>query len=295
MPMHCRSSEYTAPVDHEAQAKSAQDDLQYASELKRVVEIAHLAGALVARHFREGTETWEKSKDNPVTQADLDADELIRGALQSSYPEDGLLTEESRDDGLRLERSRTWIVDPIDGTREFSKGIPEFAVSIALVVGGEPVVGVVHNPIEEFTAWAQLGGGTFKSRGDSIKAQRCRVTGCETLADARVLGSRSEDKRGMIDPYRDWFGELVTMGSIAWKLALIATGAADFNLSLKPKNEWDVCAGDLLVREAGGRYLDLAGEPLQYNRPDPLREEPMISGSPALIEEFLRRHSEIKS
>ena len=269
--------------------ESPTDAEPYREELDRVLEIADRAGALVARHFRDGTETWEKSKDNPVTQADLDADELIREALRSLYPEDGILTEESKDDHTRLECARAWIVDPIDGTREFTRGISEFAVSIALVFEGEPVVAVVNNPIENVTVSAHKNGGAFRN------GERCRISTCQTLDRARVVASRSEDKRGMLDPYRDWFGELVPMGSIAWKLALIASGEADFNLSLKPKNEWDVCAGDLLVREAGGRYVDFDGEPLRYNQPDPLREEPMIAGPPELLREFLDRQASLKS
>jgi len=260
---------------------------QYAAELAEALEIAHRAGEVVARHYRDGTDTWEKSKGNPVTAADLEADELIRLELGRAYPSDGLLTEESQDDLARLECSRAWIIDPIDGTREFTKGIPEFGVSIALAVHGEPVVGVVHNPIEAFTVWASKHGGTYAN------GRQCRISNCTTLAEARVLGSRSEDERGMLDPYRDWFGELVTMGSIAWKLALIASGSADFNLSLKPKNEWDVCAGDILVREAGGQYVDFEGKPLRYNLADPLREEPMISGPAQLLEEFLARQAKL--
>jgi myo-inositol-1(or 4)-monophosphatase len=177
----------------------------------------------------------------------------------------------------------------MDGTREFTRRIPEFAVSIALALNGEPVVGVVHNPIQQITVSARRDGGAFRN------GEPCRISSCASLARARVVASRSEDERGMLDPYRDWFGELAPMGSIAWKLALIASGEADFNLSLKPKNEWDVCAGDLLVREAGGQYVDFSGAPLRYNLRDPLREEPMIAGPPDLLEEFIRRQAELRS
>ncbi len=255
----------------------------YAEELELALTAAHRAGKLVADYFRDGVETWEKSKDNPVTQADLDADELIRQILSQAFPNDGLLTEESADDLSRLERTRVWIVDPIDGTREFTRQIPEFAVSIALAVDGQPVVGVVHNPVEAVTVSGRLGHGVRKND---------RPTGlstCPALADARAAVSRSEIRNGKLEPYAHLFGELRPLGSIAWKLALVACGDADFNLSVKPKNEWDVCAGDLLVREAGGEYVDFAGRALRYNQRETLREESMIAGSRALTKAF-RQH-----
>jgi len=255
----------------------------YAEELRVALTAAREAGALVARHYRDGAESWEKSKGNPVTQADLDADERIREIITRSFPADGHLSEESIDDISRLERSRVWIVDPIDGTREFTKQIPEFAVSIALVVDERPVLGVVHNPIAAVTVSGSLGHGVEKN------GQPARLSNCGTLALARVLASRSENDDGKLDPYTPLFGELCPMGSIAWKLALVACGEADFNLSVKPKSEWDVCAGDFLVHEAEGGYVDFAGRVLRYNQRDVVREASMIAGSRALIEEFLER------
>jgi myo-inositol-1(or 4)-monophosphatase len=259
------------------------DSNPYAEEIRVARAIARDAGALVARYYRNGARTWEKSEGNPVTQADLDADALIREGLERSFPEDGQLTEESSDDLSRLERSRVWIVDPIDGTREFTKQIPEFAISIALVVDERPVLGVVCNPIAEVTVSGSLGWGVERN------GEPAGLSDCTTLSQARVAASRSEDDDGKLQPYAPLFGELRPMGSIAWKLALVACGDADFNLSVKPKNEWDVCAGDFLVHEAGGGYVDFEDQTLSYNQRDPLREESMIAGSRRLIEEFLER------
>jgi len=253
----------------------------YAEELRVALLAAREAGALIARQFREGAKSWEKSKGNPVTQADLDADELIRGILGRAFPDDGQLTEESADDLSRLERSRVWIVDPIDGTREFIEQIPEFAVSIGLAVDQRPVLGVVYNPIAELLVSGSLGQGVEKN------SEPCGLSRCSTLMRARVAASRSESDDGKLEHYAPLFGELRPMGSIAWKLALVACGEADFNLSLKPKSEWDVCAGDFLVHEAGGGYVDFADRKLRYNQRDPLRKASMIAGSRALIDEFL--------
>jgi myo-inositol-1(or 4)-monophosphatase len=256
---------------------------RYAEELEVAVSAAREAGVLVARYYREGAETWEKSKGNPVTQADLDADERIREVLADAFPADGQLTEESSDDFSRLERARVWIVDPIDGTREFTEQIPEFAVSIALAVDGRPVLGVVHNPIVGVTVAGRRGGGVEKN------GRPAGLSDCSALAQARVAASRSENDDGKLEHYAPLFAELRPMGSIAWKLALVACGDADFNLSVKPKSEWDVCAGDFLVHEAGGGYVDFANRVLRYNQRDVVREASMIAGSRGLIEEFLER------
>ncbi len=261
------------------------DSGSYARELEVAVAAARAAGRLLTRYFRPGqpsrAQSWEKSENNPVTQADLDADTAIREHLTSHFPDDGLLSEESEDDPNRLTRTRCWIVDPIDGTREFIKGIPEFAISIGLVRAGIPVVGVVFNPVVDALYAARLGNGCHRN-GAPV-----RVSSCPRLSQARVVASHSELKSQKLEPYRDDFASLEAVGSIAWKLALVAGGEVDFNISLRPKREWDVCAGDLLVREAGGHYMDFERGPRRYNQPDPLSRRPMAAGSPTLLDDLL--------
>jgi len=115
------------------------------------------------------------------------------------------------------------------------------------------------------------------------------VSGCRQLSDAVVIASRTEISRGQLKPYAEWFREVRPMGSIAWKLASVASGDGDLNISLAPKSEWDVCAGDLLVREAGGVYVHFDGRRRIYNQPDPAIEPAMAAGPPALVEAFRRR------
>lgn len=236
---------------------------------------------MLLRHFEEGSETWEKSKDNPVTAADLESDRVISEILTAGFPHDALLSEETVSTRERLDNSRVWIVDPMDGTKEFTKRIPEFAVSIALVEDGEPVVGVILNPLADVTVWATRGGGCFKD------GKRVGVSAVAELSDACVIASRSEIGRGEFEPYDGWFKELQPMGSIAWKLAIVACGDADLNISVAPKNEWDVCAGDILVREAGGRYVDFSDEPRVYNQWKTLIDAGMAAGSPVLLDAFM--------
>lgn len=250
---------------------------------------ARHAGAILREHFAGNPAQWEKSKGNPVTQADLEADELIRAMLTLQFPRDGLLTEESVDDLSRLERDRCWIIDPMDGTREFTEKRPEFSVSIALAIRGRPAVAVVFNPMRDVLYHAMQGGGCFRNE------VRVQVSPCQRLDQARVLASRSELAQQRLDRVEDWFASLEPMGSIAWKLALVAGGEIDFNVSMRPKSEWDVCAGDLLIHEAGGYYVDFAGEPRRYNLRDPVEQAPMVAGNPALLSEFRDRYASLES
>jgi len=255
-------------------------------ELSVALEAAREAGAILRRHYQRGTEAWEKSDDNPVTLADLEADKAIADRLHAAFPDDAILSEETTREDARLEKRRVWIVDPMDGTKEFTKRIPEFAGSIALTEGGEPIVGAIHNPAADVTVWATRGGGTFRDD------RRVSVSNCEILADAVVIASRTEISRNQFAPYDGWFRELRPVGSIAWKLACVACGDGDLNVSVAPKNEWDVCAGDLLVREAGGVYVDFEGETRRYNQVSPLIDKGMAAGPRALLERFLERNRE---
>jgi myo-inositol-1(or 4)-monophosphatase len=257
--------------------------MSYERELDVAREAAEAAGAALRRHYEQGTETWEKSEDNPVTLADLESDRIIHEHLGRAFPDDAILSEETVSDASRLEKARVWIVDPMDGTKEFTRKIPEFGASIALVDGGEPVVGAIYNPAAQVGVWARRGGGTWRD------GQRVRVSSCEKLSDAVVIASRTEISRGQFEPYDGWFRELRPVGSIAWKLACIACGEGDLNVSVAPKNEWDVCAGDLLVREAGGIYVAFDGTPRRYNQDKTLIDAGMAAGPPGLVETFLER------
>jgi myo-inositol-1(or 4)-monophosphatase len=267
-------------------------DAGFAHELEVALEAASEAAAILMRHFAGPSESWEKSKDNPVTHADLEADRAIGAHLRRAFPHDGLLSEETAREDSRQTRRRAWIVDPMDGTKEFVARLPEFAVSIALVEAGEPVAGVVINPAAGVAVLASRGGGTWRAHwADGAFGPRSRVavSQCSRLSDAVVIASRTEISRGQLEPYAKWFRELRPVGSIAWKLASIASGEGDLNVSVAPKSEWDVCAGDLLVREAGGVYLSFDGAPRTYNLPDPRIEAPMAAGPRALVEMFCQR------
>src|SRR5713101_6051095 len=167
------------------EAASPAADLQRELDVAR--EAALSAGEILERCFRDrGFEIDQKGKDNPVTTADFDADHEIKRLLRAPFPDYGWLSEETADNSDRLSCHRVWIVDPLDGTKEFIKGIPEFVIAIALAEDGHPILGVTYNPIKRELFWAARGAGCH------LGARRVRVTRTRTLARATVLASRSE-------------------------------------------------------------------------------------------------------
>ena len=240
-----------------------------------IIDAVHAAGAAIEAVRARGFAVAQKGAAGPVTEADHAADALLHERLLALAPV-GWLSEETADAPARLEQRRLWVVDPLDGTKEFVSGLPQYAVAVALVDGGRPVLGVVHNPATGDTFWAERGGGAFQN------GERMRV------ADGtRMLASRSETQRGEFAPFADdW--DLISIGSIEYKLALVASGEAAATLSRGPKWEWDVCAGALLVEEAGGRVSDAFGERFQFNQPFP-KVKGVLAGAPAAFERALRR------
>jgi myo-inositol-1(or 4)-monophosphatase len=222
------------------------------------------AGAVVRRWYERGVGVAEKGPDHPVTRADLEANACIRALVAAAFPDDGWLSEETADSTERLGKRRVWVVDPLDGTKEFIQHIPEFCVCIALVENGRPVVAVEYNPAADRLYAAVRGQGT------TVNGVPAHVSRTACLPDALVLASRSEDQRGEWEAFKGRVRVELT-GSVAYKLAQLATGAGDATFTLTPKNEWDICAGSLLVEEAGGKVTDLAGAPLRFNHAQTLR------------------------
>lgn len=243
--------------------------------LKDVCAIVTRAGALVER-IRGGDLRVERKADRSlVTRADHEADALLRAELPALVPA-AWLSEETADAPDRLACRRLWVVDPIDGTREFVQGLPEYAVAVALVEDGEPQLAVVHNPATADLLCAARGRGAWRN-GRPVRVSESR----------RLLGSRSEAGHGEFAPFAaEW--DVVPLGSIQLKLALVAAGEAGATLSRGPKHEWDVCAGALIVSEAGGRVSDVFGAPLRYNQPLP-KVPGVLAGAPEAYERALRQ------
>lgn len=269
---------------------SSKSELRLEAELDRALEAARAAGEAIMGWFRTELEVRLKDPDQPVTEADLEADAILANRLMAGRADYGWLSEESVDRPDRLARERVWVVDPLDGTRSFIEGYREFAVSVALAVAGEAVVGVVYNPACDDVYWATRGGGAYRARhwaGGTAGGRRLRVVEPAVGRTPALLASRSEIRREELLPFAGAW-HVRPRGSTAYKLAGVASGAGDGFISRGPKSEWDVAAGGLIVEEAGGTVSDLRGTPLRCNRPDP-SVYGVVAGAPGLHSALVER------
>jgi myo-inositol-1(or 4)-monophosphatase len=230
----------------------------YSAELAAAESAGREAGAAVMGLFKGKYDVHEKSKNNHVTTADLEANRIIREKINQCFPGDGWLSEEDQDNADRLACSRVWVIDPIDGTREFIEGVPQFAVSIAFVVEGVPQVSVVFNPAQDRFYKAAAGQGAF------LNDQVIRVTPRSDIDGALLLVSRSEPQK-KFQVFVDRCN-IKPVGSIAYRLAKVAGGDGDATITFRTIHEWDICAGVLMVLEAGGKVVDGAGAAMKFNR-----------------------------
>lgn len=229
------------------------------------------AGRIAMRYFRQKHERWEKSPGQIVTEADLAVDRYLHATLRRDHATDGWLSEETEDDRLRLQRRRVWVVDPIDGTRSFAEGVAEFTISVALLVDDLPVLGFVLNPATDELFEAALGGGAY------LNGRRLHASEVDSLLEAHIVASKFETRRR-------GFAELLptarmsSLGSLAYKLALVAAGRFDGYLSWRRTHDWDIAAAVLLLAEAGAVLTDALGGPIHLNRPDPIHQGLLAAG-----------------
>ena len=265
--------------------------LSLASELRdAVVGIARHAGSEILDVYGTDFESRAKADDSPLTEADLRAHRLITAALAELTPTLPVLSEESAlvDFAERSQWSRYWLVDPLDGTKEFVSRNGEFTVNIALIEGHRPAFGVVHIPVSDTTYSGIPGVGAWRESHDRPRAP----IGVRRVArpPLRVLGSRSHGNPALqnalnrLGPH-----ELKAAGS-SIKLCLIADGSADLYPRLGPTSEWDIAAGQAVVEAAGGQVVRLTdGLALPYNtKPDLLNPDFMAFGDPATYRNWLR-------
>ena len=232
-------------------------------ELSILSEALRQAGREALRFAAIGFDTYTKPDRSPVTSADLAVNQILRDSLSSAFPEDGWLSEETEDTEERLSRDRVWIVDPIDGTRSFVRGLPEFCLSVALVEHGVPVVAAIFNP----------------ATGECFSAIRGRGIRIDRQSDAgQPPFTPPERPLALVNPWEHRIGRFRTLephlhcrpiGSIAYALALVAAGQADAAVTLDGGNGWDIAAGALLIEESGGRATTATGHPFTFNRADP--------------------------
>lgn len=203
-----------------------------------------------------------KSGDDPVTEADTAINDCLLDCLPQG--DEGWFSEETVDSPERLKKSRVWIVDPLDGTREFVAGVPEWCISIGLIEDGRAVAGGIAVPSDDLTV---IGS---RETGVEANGQPVVVRPHRELKGLEVLASRSEVRRGQWDRWADHPFKVKPTGSVAYKMALVAAGRADATWTLVPKNEWDVAGGTALVLAAGGAVWNVEGQEPIFNRRNPL-------------------------
>lgn len=234
-----------------------------AADLALLLKAAAAAGAIARRHFGSRPRAWDKGGgQGPVSEADLEIDAMLHERLCAARPDYGWLSEETADDGERLAAPALFVVDPIDGTRAFLAGRPDFAHALAVVRDRQPVAAVVHLPLLDLTYAATAGGGA------RLNGRTIAPAAPAALDAARLLVGRSQLAPGFwpggVPPVAPHFRH-----SLAWRLCLVAEGAFDGTLTFRDVWHWDIAAGALVAAEAGATVTDRRGAALRFNTADP--------------------------
>ncbi|MCE9501777.1 MAG: 3'(2'),5'-bisphosphate nucleotidase CysQ [Leptospira sp.] len=271
-------------------------------ELLAAIRIILPAGKEVQEIYNSDFKVSMKGRNDPLTEADLKANTMIISYLEKEFPDDEILSEETHDNLKRLKKKRVWIIDPIDGTREFVAKNPEYAISIGLSIGHVSLLGVIFNPAtgELFAGISGQGicylkiGPDFQINSEEIVLSKLIdqvVPGTEN----QLIISRSEFESGLFDKNPFWKKNfrLRPIGSIAYKLGLVASGQAPLTVSLKPKNEWDICAGVALIDASGGISVDVPDFSEFVFNLKSTRREGVISGNRESVRNLIEKFPDI--
>ena len=255
------------------------------ADLDLIRDAALAAGALAEAERAKGLKITAKSGGSPLTNADLAVDDMLKDRLLTARPEYGWLSEETADSADRLSRQRIFVVDPIDGTVAFMKNRPWWCVPIAVVENGRPVAAVIHVPSTGETYEALTSGGARLNRRAIMASDETTLDDAAVLADARLM-----EGPHWPEPWPPMRYE--KRNALAYRMALVASGAFDAAIALTPKWDWDVAAGALIAAEAGAKVSDHHGRPWRFNQPDP-RQASLVCSAPALHPLIIRRTAPI--
>ncbi|MBT1155046.1 3'(2'),5'-bisphosphate nucleotidase CysQ [Aminobacter anthyllidis] len=250
------------------------DSADLKAELELLRAAATEAGRIAMGFFRQSPEVWFKGGNSPVSEADYAADHYLRDTLLAARPDYGWLSEETADNPDRLGARRTFVVDPIDGTRGFVEGRTAWCVSVAVVENGRSLAGVLECPARNETYWAVAGGGAFLN-GAPLEVremgERIRIAGPKPMID------------GMPAEWQDRLDREAYIPSLAYRVAMIANGALDATFVKPNAHDWDIAAAELILTEAGGKLLDRHGNKLAFAGSD-IVHGALMAGSGTLLD-----------
>lgn len=267
------------------------NEMNLENELQTARELARRAGAAALTFYGKPLHVAHKgAAEEPVTEADYAANEIIVNGLRAAFPKDGLLSEETTDTAQRLTRARLWVIDPLDGTKGFIAGNGDFAVQIGLAVGDEPTLGVVYLPATDVLYFAAKNLGAWVEREEG-NAESLRVSSQADVSGVRLAVSRSHRSPRMnLVMQTIGINEEISRGSVGIKVGLIVERECDLYVHLSPHTKhWDTCAPDAILREAGGRLTDLWGASLRYNTPDIQNHNGLVASNKVLHEEVINK------
>jgi 3'(2'), 5'-bisphosphate nucleotidase len=268
--------------------------MMYERELSVALRLARDAGAAILQYYDTPLQIESKidaeEHTEPVTQADRTANELIVEGLRREFPGDGILAEESIDTDRRLSKQRVWMVDPLDGTNGFIARDGDFAVQIGLAVDGRSVLGVVYQPLPDILYRAIEGAGAWIERA-GFEPERAHASLEKKVDRMRLAASRTHRSPRMDLVVRALgIEEEVRRGSVGVKVGLIIERQCDLYVHLSPRTkQWDTCAPETILREAGGRFTDLFGEPFCYNNPDVQNRNGLVASNGAAHDSVIEK------
>lgn len=253
------------------------------ADLALIAEAAREAGHLALEWLEKGARRWDKSPNNPVTEADIACNDLLIRKLRTARPGYGWLSEETKDSAADRSQKRVFVVDPLDGTMAFIRGESGFCVSIAIVEDGQSIAGAVYNPNFDELLSARKGGGA------KLNAEPTTVTDSNSLA-CSMIGQPDVFARNNIQYWPDVRLIDTVPNGMAWRLALVAAGHWDAAVALNDKSDWDLAAAVLIIEEAGGVATDRHGQPFVFNRESVIQKGAVAAGAALhpLIMERLR-------
>ena len=244
-------------------------DIDRADLRDRLAVAVREAGVLALKTFRANPKSWIKGKSSPVSEADLAVDALLRERLLA-IRDAGWLSEETEDHPARLQKAEVWVVDPIDGTRAYLAGSPDWTISVALVRSGRPVAAALYAPVTDELFLSRIGEGA------TLNDVPIHASSGDELAGARFSGAKRRlDSLAAIEPRIE---TRARVPSLALRLARVASGALDGTFTAPNSHDWDLAAADLLVHEAGGALTTLTGQSLVYNRANPMHAALLAAG-----------------